>query len=61
MGVVGAGWQKSGLNLEIRVFCPLGTPKKGSVNLFYHHYKGKVFTNIFYVESLFPMCLVWAL
>jgi len=39
---------------EFRGFRPLGIPKKGSVNFFDHHCKGKVFPNIFYVESLFP-------
>jgi len=29
------------------MFFPLGNPKKASVNFFYHHCKGKVFTNIF--------------
>jgi len=43
---------------EIRGFFPLGTPKKGSVDFFDRHCKHKAFTNNFYVENLFPMCLV---
>ena len=54
--LVGAGWQKRDLNLKIapksEVFAPL-VPNEGSANFFYHHCKGKVFTYIFYVESLF--------
>jgi len=43
---------------EIGGFSLLGPPKKGSVNLFDHHCKGKVFTNIFCAERFFPMCFV---
>jgi len=60
--LVGAGCQKSGLNLKIllksMVLAPLGPPTKRSVNFFDYHCEGKVFTNMFYAESLFPMCFV---
>ena len=42
-------------------FCPVVVPTKENFNFFYHHCKGKVLTNIFYVETLFQTCLVWAL
>jgi len=50
-------WLEPQNSPAIRVFCPLGTPKKWSVNFFYHHCKGKVFTNIFYVDVCFQR--VW--
>ena len=62
VGLAGSDWQKSHWTSkypEFRGFCPLGPLHKVSVNLIDHHCKGKVFTNIFYVESLFPTCLVY--
>jgi len=41
-------------------FAPLDPPNKRSVNFFDHHCKFRVFIKIFYVESLFPTCLLWA-
>jgi len=37
---------------KIHGFCSVGTPPK-NFNFFDHHCKGKVFTNILYVEGLF--------
>jgi len=54
LGVVGADWQKSGLNLKIlpkSVVLPPWTPIKRSFNFFAHQCKGKVFINIFYVKT----------
>ena len=42
------------------VFAPLN-PHQIFFNFFDHHYKRKVFIDIFYVESFIPTCLVWAL
>jgi len=39
-------WLKPQNSPKIRCFCPLGTPKKASVNFYDHHCKGNVFTNI---------------
>jgi len=54
VGLVGAGCQKSRLNLKIPpksvVFAPLD-PQPKSVNVFVHHCKGKIFTNIFYARK----------
>ena len=44
-------WLEPQNSPETRGFCPLGTPKKGSVNFFDHHCKGKVFTNIFFCRK----------
>jgi len=47
--LVGAGWHKSGMNLKTtlnsEVFVPLA-PQQKNCQLFDHHCKGKVFTNI---------------
>jgi len=60
--VVATDWQISGLNLKItpksEVFAPWAPPRKEVSTFLIYHCKGKVFTNIFYAESLFPMCLV---
>jgi len=57
----GAGWQKSGLNLKKKpksvVFAPLDTHQKVST-LFVIIAKVKSSQTFFYVESLFPTCLV---
>jgi len=51
-------WLEPQNSTEILVCCPLGISKKGSANFCDHRGKGKVFANIFYVESLFATCLV---
>jgi len=52
------GWTAE--NHQKSWFLPRWTPAK-SFSFFDHHCKGKVFTDIFYIESLFPTCLVWVL
>jgi len=58
LGLVGVDWLKRGLNCKKRNpwFLPGWTQQ--NFNFFYHYCKGKVLTDIFYVESLFPRCLV---
>ena len=46
---------------ESLCFCPFWTPHQNEFQFFDHHCKGKVFTEFFYAESLFPTCLVRAL
>jgi len=60
VGFVGIDWQKSGLNRKKRNPCFFATldPHKNNFKFFYHHRKSEVHTDIFCVESLFPMCLV---
>ena len=62
VGFMGVDWQKSGLNHEKwnPWFLPRWTPTK-NFNIFDHYRIGKVLTDIFYVETLLPTCLVWAL
>jgi len=58
LDLVSVDWQKKGLNrkkyikfLDIAPF----VPTKTCFNFFDHHCKGKVLTDTFYVESLFPV------
>ena len=46
---------------QILEYCLVWSSTRKMFNFFYHHCKGKAFTDIFCVESLFPTCLVWAL
>jgi len=63
VGLVGADWRKSDLNRKKQNhwILPRSTPHQKQFLLFYHHCKGKAPMDIFYVERLFPTCLVWAL
>jgi len=60
---VSDNWQKSGLSdkkTKLLGFSPVWSPKT-NFNFCDNHRKGKVLTDIFYLESLVPTILIWAL
>jgi len=63
VGLVDTNCQKSGFKLKKRnpCFYPRGPFTKKTLSFLDRYCKGKVFTNIFCAETVFPTCLVQAL